>query len=148
MEIGLFQNLIVGSGLVALSVVIHTAGLIAIAGITPPLARHMGLHSHDVGRTVVMTGTVLGILALLTVEVWAWALAYRGLGATDDFADALYLSTAMFSTTGYAGMTIDPHWRLLTVLEGINGFLLIGLSTAFLVRASVVHGPFQAEKHF
>lgn len=142
------HNLALGSGLVALSVVIHAAGLIGIGALTPPFARQTGLHSHDVGRTLVMTLTVLGILALLTVEVWTWAMAYHALGATNDFADALYLSTAMFSTTGYAGMTVDPHWRLLTALEGINGFLLIGLSTAFLVRASVVHGPFRAEKHF
>ena len=35
----------------------------------------------------------------------------------------------------------------MTALEGINGFLMIGWSTAYLVRASTRHGPFRKE-HF
>lgn len=143
----MLQNLAAGSGLVALSVLIHTGGLILIGAATPVIARRLGLHNHDIGRTLVMTGTVLGILAILTIEVWNWAMAYTWLHTTASFGDALYLSTAMFSTIGYGPVVFDPHWRLMTALEGINGFLLIGWSTAFLVRASTQHGPFRKD-HF
>ena len=143
----MLQNLAAGSGLVALTVLIHTAGLILIATLTPYLARRLGFHNHDIGRTLVMTGTVLGILAILTLEVWGWAVAYTLLGAAGNFGDALYLSTAMFSTTGYGDLHPAPAWRLMTALEGINGFLMIGWSTAYLVRASTRHGPFRQE-HF
>ena len=81
------HNLLTGSVLVTLSVLIHTGGLILIAGITPPLARWFGFHNHDVGRTLVMTGTVLGILCILTLEIWSWALAYAWLGVTKDFGE-------------------------------------------------------------
>ena len=143
----MLQNLLTGSALVALSVLIHTAGMILIGTATPLFARRLGLHNHNIGRTLVMTATVLGILGVLTVEVWSWALAYYWFRITASFANALYLSTAMFSTIGYGLINFDPHWRLLTALEGINGFLLIGWSTAFLVRASTRHGPFRKE-HF
>ncbi len=143
----MFQNLVAGSSLVALTVLIHTAGLILIATATPYVARWLGFHNHDVGRTLVMTGTVLGILAILTLEVWSWAVAYRLLGTVGNISDALYLSTASFSTTGYGDLHPDPAWRLMTALEGINGFLMIGWSTAYLVRASTRHGPFRQE-HF
>jgi hypothetical protein len=142
------QNLVAGSLLVALSVVIHTAGLIFIAACTLWLGQKLQLRHHDAGRTLIMTAMVLGILAVLTIEVWSWALAYSSLGATGSFADSLYLSTAMFATVGPEGITFDPRWRLLSALEGINGFLLIGWSTAFLVRASTRHGPFRREEHF
>jgi hypothetical protein len=141
-------NLTTGTALVALSVVIHTAGLVLIGWMTPPAARWLGFHRHDVGRTLVMAGTVLGILGLLTLEVWSWAVAYVALHVTATFADGLFLSTALFSTLGYGGVAFAPHWRLLTALEGINGFLLIGWSTAFLVRASTRHGPFRQDEHF
>ena len=144
----MLQNLLSGSVLVALTVLIHTGGLILIAAVTPPLARWFGFHNHDVGRTLVMTGTVLGILAILTVEIWSWALAYVWLGATPEFGDALYLSTAMFSTIGYGEISIVPDWRLITALEGINGFLMIGWSTAYLVAAATKHGPFRRGDHF
>ena len=143
----MLQNLAVGTALAALTVLIHTAGLMLIAALTPRLARWLRLHSHDVGRTVVMTGTVVGLLAVLTLEVWSWALAYDVIGVTANFADALSLSTDVFSTIGYGRLAFDPRWQLLTALEGINGFLMIGWSTAYLVRASTVHGPFRGE-HF
>ena len=144
----MLQNLAAGTSLVALTVLIHTVGLIAIAGATPWLARLLRLHSHSVGRTLVMTGTVVGLLAILTVEVWSWAMAYSLLGLTQNFEDALSLSTAMFSTIGYGELRFDPSWRLLTALEGINGFLMIGWSTAYLVAAGTKHGPFRRGDHF
>ena len=144
----MLQNLVSGSALVAFTVLIHTAGLILIAAVTPPLARWFGFHNHDVGRTLVMTGTVLGILAVLTVEIWSWALAYIWLGVTAGFNDALILSTAMFSTIGYGEIHIAPAWQLITALEGINGFLMIGWSTAYLVAAATKHGPFRRGDHF
>jgi hypothetical protein len=144
----MLQNLAVGSGMVALTVLIHTIGLILVAGAIPPLARRLGLHNHGIGRTLVMTGTVLGILGLLTLEVWSWAIAYVGLGAARDLSDGLFLSTAMFSTIGYGEFHIVPAWRLLTALEGVNGFLMIGWSTAFLVAAATRHGPFRQGEHF
>ena len=94
-----------------------------------------------------MTSTVLGILAVLTLEIWSWALAYHLIGVTGSFEDALSLSTDVFSTIGYGKIASDPHWRLLTALEGVNGFLMIGWSTAYLVRAGTLHGPFRRE-HF
>jgi len=144
----MLQNLATGSALVAFTVLVHTAGLILIAAITPPVARWFGFHNHGVGRTLVMTGTVLGLLSTLTTEVWGWALVYATLGVTRDFADALFLSTAMFSTIGYGEVSINPAWRMLTALEGINGFLMSGWSTDYLVAAATRHGPFRHGEHF
>jgi hypothetical protein len=144
----MFQNIATGSLLVALTVLIHTCGLIMIAAGTPPIARWFGFHNHVVGRTLVMTGTVLGLLGIMTVEVWVWGLAYSLLGVTQQFADGLFLSTAMFSTIGYGELPVNPSWNLLTALEGINGFLLIGWSTAYLVGAATRHGPFRQGEHF
>jgi carbon starvation protein CstA len=143
------QNLLAGTLLVALTVLIHTAGLLALARLTPPLALALGFHNHDLGRSLVMTGSVLGLFLLHTIEVWLWAGAYLGLDAVSNLPDALDLSTAMFSTLGYDGSeTLSPDWRLLSALEGINGFLLIGWSTAYLIGAATRHGPFDRARHF
>src|SRR3954464_10030078 len=143
----LWQNLAAGSAPAALTVLIPPAGLIAVAAATPRFSRWLGFHSHRVGRTLIMTGTALGILVILTLEVWSWAVAYSLLSVMRNFGDALYLSTAMFSTIGYGALDFDPAWRLLTALEGIIGFLMIGWSTAFLVRSASQHGPFRQD-HF
>ena len=144
----MLPNLASGSLLVSLTVLIHTVGLVLLARFTPWAARRFGLHSHDTGRSLVMMMSVLGIFALHTVEVWLWALTYSLFQAAQTFADSLDLSTAMFSTVGYGEIAIDPKWRLLTALEGIDGFILIGWSTAYLVGVSTRHGPFRKAEHF
>ena len=143
----MLHNLAVGTILVALTVLLHMMGLIGIASATPGLARSLRLHENDAGRTLLMTAKVIGLFALLTLEVWLWAEAYNLLGTTHHFEDALILSTESFSTLGSNNVDFDSSWRLLTALEGMNGFLMIGWSTAYLVRASTVHGPFRDE-HF
>lgn len=144
----MFSNLAAGSLLIAICVMVHTGGLMLLADRTPHFARRLGFHGHNLGRSLTMTGSVLGIFLLHTAEVWLWAMAYNALGAANGFAEALDLSTAMFSTAGYGPIAVPPVWRLLTALEGIAGFILIGWSTAYLVGVSTRHGPFRKGEHF
>ena len=144
----LASNLAAGSLLVALCVLVHTGGLVLLADATPRFAMAFRLHGHRPGRALLMMVSVLGIFALHAVEIWTWALVYAALGATRGFADALDLSTAIFATVGYGDVSVQAFWRLLTALEGIAGFILIGWSTAYLVGVSTRHGPFCKEEHF
>ena len=144
----MLQNLTIGSLLVALTVLTHTAGLVVLSRVTPWAGHKMGLHNHDIGRGFIMMISVLGIFLLHTIEVWIWAVMFAYLQIARTFLDALDLSTAMFSTIGYGETSIDPSWRLLTALEGIDGFILIGWSTAYLVGVSTRHGPFRKNDHF
>lgn len=148
MQHDMVPQLGLGTVLVALTVLVHTIGLITLAHWTPRVASWLRLHRHNVGRSVVMVTTVLGIFAIHTVEVWIWAAAFDSVGAVKGFENALYISTVMFSTVGYGDVIIAPAWRLFASLEAINGFILIGWSTAYLVGASTRHGPFRPGEHF
>lgn len=144
----MWTNLGIGALAVAATVVIHTVGLILLTPAMAQIVKWFRLHRHGFGKSVAMVATVLGIFALHTVEVWFWAAIYFFIGAVPDFPSALYFSSATFSTVGYGDITLHPDWRLLSSLEGLNGFLLIGWSTAYLVSASTRHGPFKAGDHF
>jgi Ion channel len=76
---------------------------------------------------------VLGLVAIHTVEIWLCAAAYLATGALTDFETALYFSTTSFTTIGYGDVVLDRHWRLVGAIEGANGLLLFGWSTAFLL---------------
>ncbi len=99
-------------------------------------------------RIVAMVIIVLGTLAVLTVEVWLWAVAHYAIGSFPDFETALYFSIVSFSTLGYGDVIPPQEWRIVAALEGINGFLLIGWSTAYLIAAGMRIGPFRAGEHF
>ena len=141
-------NLALGTMLIGLTVVVHTIGLIVLSRMMVHAVAHWPIFHHAVGRTLTLVPAVLGLLFIHTVEVWAWALAFVTVGVTTVFADALYLSTVTFSTVGYGDIVPPERWQLLCGLEGINGFLLIGWSTAYLVAASTRHGPFRTGEHF
>lgn len=143
----MFWNLAVGLLMISVTVVIHTLGLIAV---THVMGWFLGIvHAHGRRRRIIaMITVVLGIFAVLTVEIWLWAACYDFLRIVPDFETALYFSTTTFATVGYGDVVPDHSWRLLAALEGINGFLLIGWSTAYLVAAGVRVGPFKSGEHF
>lgn len=141
-------NLAIGTLFISVTVLIHTVGLVALSAFIGRLICWFRLHRHDFGKIVAMVATVLGIFLLHSVEIWIWAAVYLASGELASFQDALYFSTVTFSTLGYGDITLSRQWRLLGSLEGINGFILIGWSIAYLVAASTRHGPFRTGEHF
>ena len=140
-------NLGIGLLMISLTVIIHTAGLMGVTHVTARMIRHLHLHGQR-RRMIAMITVVLGIFAVLTFEIWLWAACYEILRVVPDFSTALYFSTTTFATVGYGDVVPEQSWRLLAALEGINGFLLIGWSTAYLVAAGVRVGPFKSGEHF
>lgn len=141
-------NLVLGTLVISITVLFHTFGLVALTRAMIRIVRWFRLHRHDFGKSIAMVTTVLGLFLIHTFEIWLWAGLYVTVEAISPFADALYFSTVTFSTVGYGDIIVGPQWRLLASLEAINGFLLIGWSTAYLVSASTRHGPFRSGEHF
>jgi hypothetical protein len=75
-------------------------------------------------------------VAVHTVEVWLYAVGYLAVGALHDLESALYFSTTSFTTLGYGDIVLNQKWRLVGAIEGANGLLLFGWSTAFLVSVT------------
>lgn len=143
----MFSNLAAGTGVILATVVIHTSGLIGITHAMGWLVSHFRMHGRR-SRVVAIVTVVLGLFAILTIEVWIWALSYLLLGAFADFETGLYFSTVTFSTLGFGDVLPPERWRLFAALEAVNGFLVIGWSTAYLVAASTRVGPFRLGEHF
>ncbi|WP_246679947.1 ion channel [Mesorhizobium sp. B1-1-9] len=128
-------NLFVGTVVISLTVLIHTFGLIAVTHAMGHLIARFCMHGRR-SRIVAMMSVAIGLFAVMTAEVWLWAGLYRLLDIFADFETALYFSTITFSTD----IVPAPAWRVLAALEGVNGFLLIGWSTAYLIAAGTVSG--------
>lgn len=76
----------------------------------------------------------LALFALHVLEVLLYAVFFQLLGAFANLEEALFYSTASYATIGYDADLIPVQWRLLVASEALVGFLLLGWSTAFLVR--------------
>jgi hypothetical protein len=141
-------NLALGTLVIALTVVVHTVGLVVLTRWMAWIVRWFRLHRHSLGKTVAMVTTVLGLFLVHTVEVWLWALVYVVGGVASGLEEAVYFSIVTFSTLGYGDITPPPYWRVFAALEAMNGFILIGWSIAYLIAASTRHGPFRLGEHF
>jgi hypothetical protein len=69
---------------------------------------------------------------LHAIEGLVWAAAYRLLGASADYKSAMLYSLNALTSYGHADLHLAPHWQMMGALEALNGWILFGLTTAFL----------------
>ncbi len=132
----LLDDLVVSTLLVMLTVAMHGVALGWLGRVMR--LEHRVEVSHHVGPTslralAVTQAVVLGLFLLHGIEIWIYAFAYMAIGAVPAFGDALYFSTISYASIGYTDVAIAPEWRMVGAIEGINGLLLLGWSTAFFV---------------
>ncbi|MDE1172827.1 MAG: hypothetical protein PW790_03965 [Parvibaculaceae bacterium] len=85
-------------------------------------------------RALVFTcGVVLGLTILHGLEIWGYAFFYLSVGALHDLKKAVYLSTIAYGTVGFDDEGLRQSWEMVVAIEGINGVILLGWSTAFFV---------------
>ena len=126
---------LIGSGLVALTVVLHSLGtslmVMTLDGYRDWIVRQMRRN----WRFTIMVPISLWLLLIHSVEITIWAISYFVLKHKVDFEsfnDALYFSAVTYTTLGYGDITISGDWRLLSGMEAMNGIFLCGWSSALL----------------
>jgi hypothetical protein len=123
-----------GLPLIVLSLVIHVFGLLYIyVGIVGVLHGRLAHRRFIPMFAAVMGVSVLLVTILHAIEVEIWAFTYLLLGALPDHNTAMLYSLSSMTTYGHAALFLEAHWQLMGALEALNGVLLFGLTTAFLV---------------
>ncbi len=74
---------------------------------------------------------------LHALEGCIWAAAYRLLGASADNKAAMLYSLNAMTSYGHTDLSRARHWQMMGALEASNGWILFGLTTAFLL--TVIH---------
>lgn len=130
----MLQLSLIGSALIAITVVIHAIG-------TSAWVKHLGKkyagNSPVSGRSavLVLVNTALIVFALHTLEIVIWAAAYLSLVPVNEltsFEEAVYFSFVTFTTLGYGDITLSEGFRLLSGIEALNGIILVGWTTAMI----------------
>lgn len=138
----LLSNLALSGAMVAVTVLMHFWGLVVLTRLVARGGSHLRAHeSHGRAGLLVLFG-VLGVFALHTAEIWAYAGLYQLLGEAKAFTDALYFSTTAFASLGFGDIVLSPRWRLISAIEAANGVILFAWSTAFLLTLTRRLGVF------
>jgi hypothetical protein len=82
---------------------------------------------------LVVGGSSLCAICLHGLEAWMWAVAYRLLGTLGgDRKEAMLYSISVMTTVGGTNLHLEPGWQLMGPLEALDGWILFGLTAAFL----------------
>jgi hypothetical protein len=127
-------QLLVVIGLILLMVVVHSAGLVSISRALH-LTDEKRIPNEFGLRAAALMGTYGLLLFLLHfLEIFIFAAFFLFVGALRSMEEALYYSASCYATLGTAESHFAEEWRLVGALEALIGFVLIGWSTAFMVR--------------
>ena len=128
----MFLRLSLGAGLIAATVVIMalfmSVGLNAIRRIEE--AKPGAMARNPAITTVIW---ILFLLIPIIIDVNLWAAFYYASAALPSYEEALYFSTATFTTVGYGDVVLDREWRQLATFEAVNGWIIFGWATALIV---------------
>ena len=118
----MWANLAIGTGVISLTVLLQTFGLVTLTRVMNGVVRWFRLHRHDFGKSVAMVTTVLGLFLIHTLEIWLWAVVFLRLHALPTIEEALYVSTATFSPSSRRNRSEKPATsRLMSVGFGLSG---------------------------
>ena len=122
-----------GVPLIVLIVILHVFGLSLIRERAVRAFDQIKQKHHPTAVFVVIMGaTTLSATFLHGIEAGIWALAFKSLGAIPTFRTAMLYSLNAITSYGHTNVSLPDHWHLMGALEALNGWLLFGLSTAFM----------------
>lgn len=132
----MIAELALATFMVLLTVSIHGGGLyslkrlLRVEEIEEAKEKIHPLSRRGIAATLIVT---LGLFALHGIEIWLYAFLYLGIGSVEGLRESIYFSTITYGAIGYDDSAMAEEWRLVSAIEGINGIILIGWSTAFFV---------------
>lgn len=127
----MFLQLMVGTLMIGGMVVLHALSLDFLLGHIRKFEKLAFRMEHRFWKPFAIAAVVLSVFMAHVVEIWIWAALYFFVAAFPNFEQALYFSTTAFTTVGFGDVMPTQDWRLLGAIEGANGFMLFGWSTAF-----------------
>jgi hypothetical protein len=120
--------------LIVVTIVFHSYGLGLLSrGLRILLKEGQGKRLPHALSVFVVGGSSLCAICLHGVEAWIWSIAYHLLGTLGgDRKQAMLYSLSVMATVGGTDLHLEPGWALMGPLEALDGWILFGLTAAFL----------------
>ncbi len=126
-------QLATSTAIVGATILIHLIGLLALLRLLQLHTSRVRMAHPLLDQALVIVGAAFGLFFLHAIEIWLYAAFYVLVGEIPSLDNALYFSTSTYATIGYGDVLLSPRWRILGAIEGANGVILLGWSTAFFV---------------
>lgn len=132
----LYHQLAISAVLIAATTFVHAVFVATAAAVFRTVKQRAWGVIRFLRDSLVMVFLVLWLMIAHVIEIWMWASTYLVYDLFDTLETALYFSAASYTTLGFGDVLLPEGWRLLSGATAANGFLLFGLSAAFLFDAA------------
>ncbi len=130
----MLTQLLLGGALIVATIMIAGTGFILMEFVLMRCRRWLLRPPHKPKLLLLLVASVVWILVIATAGVWLWALAMLWLDLFVTLEAAVYFALVAFTTLGFGDLLLPDQWRLLSGMAAINGLMMIGLQTAFLIE--------------
>src|SRR6266498_4528743 len=125
----MIPELLIASCLVAMTVIIHAAGLGLALSRTLRVTARLDTRFWPITWLLIRIAWLLIVIHL--IEIAVWALFFWWEKCLPDAESSFYFSGVTYATLGYGDLLLPKEWRMFGPLEALTGSLMVGLSIAF-----------------
>ncbi|MGH6622918.1 MAG: ion channel, partial [Burkholderiaceae bacterium] len=126
-------DLAVGGAILMLIMLIHAAGVRFVTSHVVRRSRNILLHPTSWRADLLMSGTVLLLLALHLIEMLVWTTALVKLSLIPAWRVAGFFAANTYTTVGYGSFVLPPAWAMLAPIIAMSGLFTFGWSGSVLV---------------
>lgn len=130
----LINQIAIGSSVIFITVIIQvtftTFSVYMLTRYGRALERPPFLIKTSISLVLLILWLILGI----SLSAWVWAAVFYQVALFEQMETALYFAIVTYTTLGYGDVVLNPQWRLLGSVCAVNGLIIFGLNTAFLVE--------------
>jgi hypothetical protein len=125
----------IGVGMVVLTTIVHAVFMVSGNRVLEWHHARFGRVRTNFSKAVLVSGLTAWQFVAVVSEGFLWAVLYMYhpmIRELPDLETALYFSMTTFTTVGYGDITLDGNWRMLASLQGANGVIIFGWTTALI----------------
>jgi hypothetical protein len=125
----MIPNLLFAFCLVAMTVIIHAAGIALVLNRIWRSPARPKTGFWPISWLLIRLAWWLILVHMFEIAVWAFFFWWQK--CLPDAESSFYFSGVTYATIGYGDIVLPKEWRLFGPVEGLIGILMCGLSTAF-----------------
>jgi hypothetical protein len=126
-------DLIFGSGMLILIILLHAAGVRMLTNHVTKRVRAILVRPTLWRADLLMSTTVFLLLSLHMVELFVWAAALVYSNLVPNWRTAGFFAGNTYTTLGYGAFVLPPAWEMLAPIIAISGLFTFGWSGSVLV---------------
>jgi hypothetical protein len=130
------EEMLISAAMIAVTVFFHAVIIAATAAVFRATASTIHGAARFLRDSIYLTLLSLVLMAAHGVEILMWAVLFLNIDAFSSFEAAFYFSASAYTTLGFGDVLLPDEWRLLGGTVAADGFLLFGLSAAFLFETA------------